>query len=329
MPISTSYMPLTDLFNLPNPYEFNLSKGYVDNHTAVMKIRWEENSTNYYQLPSIKYELEKMIVEIIDFKDNNIIGYAVQNTNHPFQISSWWVTNDLIQTPVSYVDSVGHLIDIEILMCDNSELTSAYSTLETQYQLDITSLYSASCIVPQELYVTIGNNYDAKIEELNYDKDGLEIPMFIYSCQALNRNDIVFSSDFLNGENYSEDEFVCYGYKVVEERISEENAMSLIPSADLPYIASNVLNMPYSLYLSKNGNSLSLGLDVNRTWNISTNTFNQRVSYGDDILGKNIIIYYCVFNRNGQLVKTSFLFGINNCQKDIFSLSLYECSKKL
>lgn len=324
---SSSYMPLNDLFNLPNAYTFGVNKGYVDTHTAIMKIRWAENNTNYYQLPSIKYELEKMIVEIIDFKDNNIIGYAVQNTTHPFQVSSWWVTSDLIQTPVSYVDSAGHLIDIDIKMCDNNQLTSAYQVLETQYQLDITSLYSASCIIPEELYNSV--NYDTIIEEDDYDKDGLEIPMFIYSCQALNRNDFVFASDFLNEDYCSEDEFICYGYKVVDERITEENAISLIPSADLPYVENGILNMPYSLYLIKNVNNLSLGLHINRTWDIANNTFNQISYYAGDVVGKNIVIYYCMFNRNGQRIKTNFLFGINNCKRNAFALALYECSKKL
>ena len=324
------YMPFDNLFYFPSPFTYGVSKGYVDTHTAVMKIQWAQNDINYYQLPCIKYELEKMIVEVIDFKDNNIIGYAVNNSTHPFQISTWWVKTDLIQVPVSYVDEIGHLIGLEILMCDNDQLTTAYNTLESQYSIDVSSLYSASCIVPEELYTTIGNNYDAIISENDYDKDGLEIPMFIYSCQIGDNEGIVVSGDFFNSETLNENEFYVYGYYIVEDtNITEENAIGNVPQSILPTININSgnVNTPQEVYLSiYNEETLSISLYKNSTYSLNNGAYVSRTTSTDPIYNKNVIIFRCKMNRNeNDPLETQFVMAINHCksQSSLGNITLY------
>ena len=323
-----SYMPISNLFNLPNNTAHNVNKGYVDTHTAVMKIKWATNNTNYYQLPCIKYELEKMVVEIIDFKDNNIIGYAVQNTTHPFQVSSWWVGTDLIQVPVSYVDSVGHLIGLEILMCDIDQLTTAYDTLNES------SIYSASCIVPQILYTTIGNNYDAKITEDDYDKDGLEIPMFIYSCQAIDNNDIIFGSNFFNNESADENTTFAYVYVITEDRITEENALMLLPSDYEPQVDLFDDEMTIKREITiDSSNSGYVDLTFHKNSTIDLTTLSASRSYlTENIKGKNIAIYLFRYDLYNATQYKEFLLGINDCKVELdnnHSLRLYKNSKKV
>lgn len=322
-----THMPISNLFNLPNNTINNVNKGYIDTHTAVMKIKWAANNTNYYQLPCIKYELEKMVVEVIDFKDNNIIGYAVQNTTHPFQVSNWWVGTDLIQVPVSYVDDMGHLIGLEILMCDIDQLTTAYDTLGQS------SIYSASCIVPQSLYTTIGNNYDAKITENDYDKDGLEIPMFIYSCQAIDNKEIIVGSDFLNSDSADDNSLYVYVYYITEDRITEENALMLLPNDYEPKVDPFDYEMSVKQEITiDNSNNDYVDLTFHKNSTIDLNDFSAVRSYlTDSVKDKNIAIYLFKYDTYNATLYRQFLLGINNCKIDLTNhyLRLYKNGKKV
>lgn len=321
-----SYMPISNLFNIASSYTSNINCGYVDTHTAIMKIQWGTNNINYYQLPCIKYELEKMVVEVIDFKDNNIIGYAVNNTRHPFQVSTWWVETDLIQTPVSYVDDVGHLIGLNIYLCDNEQLTDNYNSLGKS------SIYSASCIIPDSVYTYARSNHDAVIDESEYDKDGLEIPMFIYSCQIANNQDILVSSDFLNYCECNENEVFIYSWYITNSRITEENAMGLIPSNSLTYISGDYAITEKTIIPSNSNSSyLDLYFYNDSQFNITTKSQQSLTAYTGSVYSKNIVICRSKLNLDTKEITHEFFMGINNCKINLTNgyLRLYKNAKKL
>ena len=306
----STYMDFNNIFYFPTPFTYGSTKGYKNTHTAIMKIRWAESSINYYQLQSIKYELDKMVVEVIDFKDNNIIGYAVNSTNHPFQISTWWVSTDLIQVPVSYVDSVGHLISIDIKLCSNEQLTSAYEILGQ------TSIYGASCIIPESLYNLVENNNDAEIVENDYDKDGLEIPMFIYSCQVGNRDGIVFADDFLNTETLNDDEFYVYGYHIIDNLyVDSKNAIKALPIDYRPFIESGNVIVPQLAVISSSLTNVFVRLYEDAVYDLTNGAYTSQTPNARAIYGKTVAIYRFKM-KNGSAIPLSseFVMAFNNCK---------------
>ena len=81
-------------------------------HTAIIKIDYAEETDGhmnwYYQLNSTAYVMNKSIYELVDFNDNNIIGYDMQNKKSGFNMSDIWHRDYYnINTPVSYVDDKG------------------------------------------------------------------------------------------------------------------------------------------------------------------------------------------------------------------------------
>ena len=108
---------------------FGSSSRIVDyDHTAIMKIDYAQpvdgNESWYYQLNTTAHVLEKSIYETIDFGDNNIIGYDMQNTTSGFNMSKIF-DNQLrvVSTPISYVDDDGCIkgITLEFLNKENVE----------------------------------------------------------------------------------------------------------------------------------------------------------------------------------------------------------------
>ena len=81
-----------------NIFAFNHDPNELPTYVCVMKLTYEEliggndndtqpSDTWYYQLETTNYYLDKMIYVMLDFNDNNIIGYANQNVFSGFDIS--------------------------------------------------------------------------------------------------------------------------------------------------------------------------------------------------------------------------------------------------
>lgn len=120
------YMSLQKNLNLtfaPN------TKNY---HTAIMKITWHDGSTEktyYYQLEAIQLMLKKNYIEIVNFNDNNIIGYDSQNVASGFDITRILTgMTDTVNTPISYVKDDGTFESISIAFCDAQKTIELYST---------------------------------------------------------------------------------------------------------------------------------------------------------------------------------------------------------
>ena len=146
----------------------NLSPTYVpySEHMAVMKVEYEQEfggdpdydidpeDTWYYQLNTTTYILKKAIYEIVDFKDNNIIGYSSLNVSSGFDITKLLTgMQTMANTPVQYTDDNGRFERIKIAFCTIDQTTKIYDNYMTGEQITPTSsLYNYSCFIPSEIF---------------------------------------------------------------------------------------------------------------------------------------------------------------------------------
>ena len=142
-------------------------------HTAIMKITYSDlvdgHTEWYYQLNTIAFVVGKSIYEVLDFNDNNIIGYDMQNATTGFDMSNIWnVTYADIQTPVSYVDDNGEFQDIDICFVNAEQLGEMYQEMYDAYNVDGTYMFSAHCFVGKEFYE--GKD---ETQSDHYDYDGI------------------------------------------------------------------------------------------------------------------------------------------------------------
>lgn len=135
-------------------------------HVAVIKAVYEEptggNSENnvdakntwYYQLDTTSYLLKKALYEVVDFKDNNIIGYSSLNTSSGFDISKLLTgMGDMVNTPVTYTDDNGRIKELDIAFCNIDQITKIYDDyIALKGITPNSSLYNASCFVDSIIY---------------------------------------------------------------------------------------------------------------------------------------------------------------------------------
>lgn len=221
------------------------TKGLTDNHTCVFSATDDADNTYYYQIGTSKYNLNKQFIEVANFKDNNIIGYEAGKSYWVFQVSTLLSLKDSsVNTPISYVDSFGELKSLELRFADEEQLFNAY---DSENATDIVGKFVS---VPPEIWNYIENNnaYDIAINEPNYDKDGLEVPVFEYACQVGDNNDIIFGADFLKGEDAIE---IRYKASIVENvYVTQENASAYLNGNDTTISYSNgeiTLGMPWNV----------------------------------------------------------------------------------
>lgn len=234
----TPRQDITNILNVGNSF-----KGYGE-HTAVIKLdylgivgqrdiatpferlrgihNYQGGSyTWYYQLDSTTIPMKKAIYEIVDFKDNNIIGYDAMNTITGFKINEI-LTNraDTIATPVSYVDNYGRVKNVSIAFCNGNQLSTIY-----QNYLNNTAggdsydgnLINYSVFIDSKIYEGVSGTYDGAkdyndftIIEENYNKDALEVPVFEYCCQLDDTSDVVIGDDIFE----TNDDDFCYFYSM-------------------------------------------------------------------------------------------------------------------
>lgn len=247
---SYEYLPLSKVMNVStNPQNYN-------EHITVIKVNYEidvggdsNNSVSskrtwYYQLNTTTYILKKSIYEVVDFKDNNIIGYSALNVSSGFDITKLLIgMTAMANTPVQYTDDNGRLKDLYIAFCTADQLQEIYENYIAENQLSIDrTLYNASVFIDSQIYEGSSNNTfvgakdenDFLIEEVNYKKDALEVPVIEYSCQ------IDDSKYAIIGENILEqpsNKIYVYTFSLVVKGIYNENN---IKDIDLPIITSNL-----------------------------------------------------------------------------------------
>lgn len=222
----------------------NLGTYYRDygEHTAVIKIEYasafggdssssvDPQDTWYYQLNSTVYMLKKSLYEIIDFKDNNIIGYSALNVSSAFDVAKLLTgLTNMANTPVSYVDDNGNFKSISLAMCDNEHLTQIYFNYQDYHSTSV-GLYNSSVFIDSEIFEGVTSQFtgakdecDFMIEEVDYDKDALEVPVFEYSLQMRDSDDIIIGEEILTTK--SSDYGYIYYYVIVNKGSCDNNRL--------------------------------------------------------------------------------------------------------
>lgn len=232
------YLPLDKIMNVSNRYQ-----DYQD-HIAVIKLGYEEqvqgHSNWYYQLDTTTYILKKAIYEVVNFNDNNIIGYSSQNTVSEFDISRVFKgLGDTKNTPISYTDNNGKVASVEIAFCTNEQLTSIYDNYRNAnkdkegYSSYTGLLYNYSIFIASEVYegADYGTSYAylGVIEELG-------------TSGAVQRIDV---TQYLSGFNGNASDLSVDNLQVFDFGGTQQT-----------------LNTDYRYYFEKTGNNYFLVVDI-------------------------------------------------------------------
>ena len=235
------YLPLGKVLNLSNGV--NEYQEHIAFILAIFKDLVNNKTTYCYQLETTTYHLKKSIYEIVDFKDNNIIGYGFQNLWSGFDISKIFIgNNDNYNTPISYVDDSGEVKGLHIAFSTIEDVKTAYDEYlnSISYSGDNVSIYNASVFVPTELLNIVANQelYDFIIEEPNYKKDALEVPVFEYSCQVDDTTNVIVGENILDSGN--NDIAYLYQFALVDDITQfNDNNYSLNNFGDLTVAVNN------------------------------------------------------------------------------------------
>lgn len=306
-----------------NNYYLNPSKifdFYTTNpmeYTVVMRLHYLRPINNsyyyYYQLDTVNYYMDKLLVIVCDFNDNNIIGYTNQNVWSGFDITRIFQHQiDSLNTPISYTDSKGEVEDFELYFETNEQLTQIYYN----YQISQTggssytgNLYNYSPFIPKDIYDGAYVNHDIKIEENGYAKDALEVPVFEYSCQiGDNENVLIGDNILMKRQNtvvmysfYTDNDLNQYA-ATPRHIVRNGDVLTLTNSANI--IFQNALPSPALEY-----NNLRIALYDQEQYDIEENTYNYgtRLNIPND--GVDIAIFKHSYNieTNEEIVELMFI----------------------
>ena len=182
-PLANQDTPYTNLQNYLN-FDYLSTINDFD-HTALIKITYETEIGNtpqntwYYQLNSTAYTMAKSVYEVIDFDDNNIIGYDIQNSTTGFNMSDLWSNQyRAVTTPVSYVDDNGKFVGITLLMVSKDNLEEVYSSINTHGE---SVMFSAHCFIDKTIYDNACMVESETAEDEREYTISVSTPMYLYS----------------------------------------------------------------------------------------------------------------------------------------------------
>ena len=150
---------------------------------------------------------------------------------------------DTLNTPISYTDGDGEVQSFDICFETNEQLTNIYydyQSTQTGGDSYDGSLYNYSVFIPQDIYDGAINSHAIRINETNYNKDAIEVPVFEYSCQIGDNNNVLIGDNIL-----SKHENCVYLF-------------SYITGSNLTQIKAYTNN-----HISRNGNILTLANGAN------------------------------------------------------------------
>ena len=282
--LSTPHLTIDKILNIGY-----LPKTY-NQHTAIMQIAYthEINGSDkyYYQLESTTYILKKAIFEVVEFKDNNIIGYDVQNVYSGFDIQKLLVGfYNLHATPISYVDENGEFKGITIYMCNTEQMENIYydykewlSYQDPSVTTDL-PIQDMMIFIPYEIFNIAGAYkdyqmiyYDETDDIDNYYKDALEVPVFEYAYQIDDTNDVIIGENIL--ENSEQDFVYLYSYTLTTKGVANNNNWSAldIPSVSFEFLINDyIAKVENGVAMEYNQNKLDIKLYTYNYFNITDN----------------------------------------------------------
>ena len=304
-----SYQPMLDA-NQDTPYLdpskifiFPQVAGDFDNFITTIKLTYDHQVENsyvwYYQLETTNYYLNKMVYVVLDFNDNNIIGYGSQNVFSGFDVSRIFRgMTDELNTPISYVDENGKVKGIDVLFCTNEQLTTIYE----EYQAQQTggdeydgSLYNYSVFIPADIYNAALNNHSIYISEENYYKDATEVPVFEYVCQIDDSEDILIGDNILKQyAGYLYFYSFVVGENLTQNNVADTNTFIGI-TTPLGFRQNNSAEISYETY--QDDRFIYIKIYNYTQYEIETGTFtNGQAGNFHNYLNKDIAIFRRAYN---------------------------------
>lgn len=290
----TPYLPKENVFNFGHTTNEN------DSFIGIIKLGYNSQIEGsyrwYYQLETTNYYLNKMFYVVLDFNDNNIIGYGSQNVFSGFDISRIFRNlTDIVNTPISYTDNLGRVENIEILLCTREQTIDIYNAYQVQEQgaAYTGSLYNYSVFIPQDIYSGAENNHTIKITENGYRKDALEIPVFEYACQINDTNDVFIGDNIL-----TQHENCLYFYTyVIGNNLTQDN---ILDTQSIQAIQSPVgfrVNNGVDIQYDPTYNALRVRIYATQTYYINDDSWNN-ANQQAFTLGSDYAIFRHALNLN-------------------------------
>lgn len=280
------YLPIEQILKVGEPQVEPIG------HTGIIKLTYEDyvnGSLNYYyQIDSTLYLLKKCIYEVVEFKDNNIIGNDAQNTDTGFDITRVLTGSyQLINTPISYVDKNGRFKDVEISMCNANQLTTIYNKYKSSVGYaddDTVSLQNICLFIPSQVFDYSLTNRDYSIQETNYKKDALEVPVFEYCCQIDDTEEVEVGENILEVE---QEEIVIYVAKVFSPNTKSTVNCGSLTIDDFTWTRESETSdiYDYLIYVNNDFENNIYGVDMH---------------YGYDANSKKLLSF--TFYRNSQTI---------------------------
>lgn len=305
----TPYLALDKMFKLDSS-----NKGYCKDYMSFIKTDY-----GYYIKATSNLFLSKQVLTILDFEDNNIIGYSsfIDKTLNIQTILATLLSGgqkEQYNTPISYVNEYGETNEISIRLCNLEQTTYVMG--------EYTKLLGWQPYIDQSIYNNATNNCDIAINEPIYGKDGLEIPVFEYSLQVGDNDDILIGNNFLQAIKCDRNEFIEYYYEIRDIRLNEDNCSKDIEMSLYSRVGGDILRKVYNkAILELDENMLNIELYKQTVLGFTTN-HQQDIVETDSIKGKSIVIYCvkCKYDNNlFPIEKPQVLMIINNCKNELSS----------
>ena len=254
-----------------------------------------------------------MFYVMLDFTDNNIIGYASQNVWSGFVISDIFSGEyDEVNAAIQYTDYNGNVESIDILLLNNETLTSVYNTYGSNYNDYSTfvkngnTLYNRSVFIPHNIYdLALTSDYKIRIEEGHYKKDALEVPVFEYACQIDDSEEVLIGDNIL--KQYSDDYIYFYSYaKGSNLRVETATPANHVVN----YPSTNELRLQYSCVINYSILGRELNIDLYRATNYykDYNSFTNQLQLSFES-GQDYAIFRHAYNpaTNEEIVDLLFI----------------------
>ena len=321
---SSYYMQPYNIFNFGN-YPSTLS-----DLICVMKLRYDHavsgRTALYYQLETVKYIFDKMLYVMLDFKDNNIIGYGNQNVYSGFEIERIFSNSyDYVNVPISYVDDNGRVREFEILFVDTKNIMKTYDeylssqSSVTHYQDYINkanTLYNYSVFIPSEIFsgVYTHGRDTIRINESNYNKDPLEVPVFEYAAQIADTTSVLIGDNIL--KQYDEDYIYFYCYEM-GNNYTQDNVINTIQIRD----GVTRLYVDQGVGLTYDHPHKHLKIQIFEELEYDENGDFNYISNQEFVVGKDYAIFRLAYNLKTHEIHEDLMFIIKNVPQSSLSFA--------
>ena len=285
------YLPLNKIMNVSNRYQ-----DYQE-HIAVIKLGYSDlvqgKENWYYQLDTTTYILKKAIYEVVNFNDNNIIGYCSQNTLSEFDITRLFTgLIDVKNTPISYTDDNGEVESFDIAFCTNEQLTKVYSNYKKAkgYGSSTKPIFNYSIFIDGDIYN--GGDYGQSYSYIGVINSGtLGVDQF---------NSATFEiTQYLDGFTGSETDISIDGLSVYDAFYDRE-----IPSSEYSYSFSKSIS----------GDRYYINMTINPTSTYLTPQVQLNIT---NVLRGGF---------SGAIVNNDFIISESNYEKDALEVPFFEYS---